>query len=124
MPYKDPEKQRDSARDWSRKNKDKFDERREWFRKFLLEVKSGPCSDCGNKFPVECMDFDHRDGETKRFSISKMKTHNEVRIREEIAKCDLVCANCHRIRTTKRGQRDLGGSAPKVIKRRYRYEGY
>jgi hypothetical protein len=45
------------------------------------------------------MDFDHRDGETKLFNIGNATNFDRQRILAEIHKCDLVCANCHRIRT-------------------------
>lgn len=45
------------------------------------------------------MDLDHRDPLQKRFELSKQKTCSEKRLLEEIAKCDVVCANCHRERT-------------------------
>lgn len=50
------------------------------------------------------MDFDHVRGK-KSFNIGggKMGTPSFEAIEVEIAKCDLVCANCHRIRTEKRG---------------------
>lgn len=49
------------------------------------------------------MDFDHVRGE-KFANVSKMVNTCEKlsRIEDEIAKCDLVCSNCHRIRTEKR----------------------
>jgi len=72
-------------------------------RNFILELKKDkPCIDCGNLYPSCVMDFDHRAGETKIRSISWMVLHdtsNMEKIKLEIAKCDLVCANCHRIRT-------------------------
>jgi hypothetical protein len=54
--------------------------------------------DCGGRFPACAMDFDHRDPTTK---VAKVMNHrNRVApVLREIAKCDLVCANCHRIRT-------------------------
>lgn len=60
--------------------------------------------DCGQKFPPCAMDFDHRAGETKIADIARL-INNTVpweKIEAEMAKCDLVCANCHRIRTSKR----------------------
>ena len=47
------------------------------------------------------MDFDHRPGEVKKHQLGGMtKTvYSWAVIEAEIAKCDLVCANCHRIRT-------------------------
>lgn len=65
--------------------------------------EASPCHDCGNKFPACCMDFDHRPGEGKLDCIGKLvMTAPWTEIEAEIAKCDLVCANCHRIRTRDR----------------------
>lgn len=71
---------------------------------WMIELKSAPCSDCGGKFPTCCMDFDHRSGETKAYNIGSMFAHHYSRelIEVELAKCDLVCANCHRVRTRDR----------------------
>lgn len=71
---------------------------------WMLEIKSGPCGDCGRCFPICCMDFDHREGEIKSGNVGSMFAHHYSRelIEREIEKCDLVCANCHRIRTQKR----------------------
>ena len=66
--------------------------------------------DCGGTFPTFCMDFDHRDPEAKSYNIgAKMKgaysPEAKQAVETEIAKCDLVCSNCHRIRTNSRGRR-------------------
>lgn len=60
-----------------------------------------PCADCGHCFHHIAMDFDHLPGHKKLFSISTMvmKTVSFERIDAEIAKCEVVCSNCHRIRT-------------------------
>lgn len=66
----------------------------------VREAKSGPCADCGVGFPYFVMDLDHRPGEEKMFNLSaagRSKTWKQVTA--ELAKCDAVCANCHRIRT-------------------------
>jgi hypothetical protein len=63
----------------------------------MAEIKNKPCMDCGLKFPACAMDFDHRDRKTKLFSFNCIRPWKTVLI--ELAKCDLVCANCHRIRT-------------------------
>jgi len=66
-------------------------------------LKARPCMDCGGAFDPVCMDFDHRDGEIKVGNISKMVSRANIDdIKTEIAKCDLVCANCHRLRTFKK----------------------
>lgn len=60
------------------------------------------CDDCGERNPI-VLEFDHlRD---KEFSIGSMANagYSWNKIREEIQKCDVVCANCHRIRTHIRG---------------------
>ena len=64
----------------------------------MAELKSAPCSDCHRKFPSVCMDFDHVRGR-KLFDIAQGKELSMASVRREIKKCDLVCANCHRIRS-------------------------
>jgi hypothetical protein len=64
-------------------------------------LKTGPCADCGNVFPPECMDFDHVRG-NKAIKVSALVACSAERLMAEVAKCDLVCANCHRIRTRAR----------------------
>lgn len=72
-------------------------------RLYVNQLKDNPCMDCGLKFPPVCMDFDHVRGE-KLFNISKLakRFYKMETLKEEIAKCDLVCACCHRIRTANR----------------------
>ena len=75
----------------------------EWKQKArnrLVQLKSAPCMDCGGTFPPECMDFDHVRG-TKSFNVGENFYISEEKLLAEVAKCDLVCANCHRIRTVK-----------------------
>lgn len=75
-------------------------------RAIIVEAKNRDCADCGGRFPSCVMDFDHVRGE-KKFKISEAVQRayglSFDRLRAEIAKCDLVCANCHRIRTASRG---------------------
>jgi len=68
---------------------------------FLREVRRRPCADCGKTFPPWVMDFDHRDPVHKSFSIAAGKVLLKSRdlLLAEIAKCDIVCANCHAART-------------------------
>lgn len=69
-------------------------------RNFLIALKNKPCADCGREFPSCVMEFHHVRGE-KEFSVGN-GVNNALslkRINDEIAKCDLLCANCHRIRT-------------------------
>ena len=70
-------------------------------RNLIIESKSVPCKDCGQRFPTYCMDFDHLPGYKKIFNISKYQRQNKSlqQVINEITKCEVVCANCHRIRT-------------------------
>jgi hypothetical protein len=70
-------------------------------RKLLREHKNKSCADCGLSYPWYVMDFDHVSG-TKKFQLSNAFTRSLRILREELAKCELVCANCHRIRTFKK----------------------
>jgi len=67
----------------------------------IQTLKANPCTDCGKSFPYYVMDYDHRDPSTKSDEISTMvKTYVPwPKVLAEIAKCDLVCACCHRLRT-------------------------
>ena len=71
---------------------------------FIRAAKDKPCADCGHVFHHTAMDFDHRLGTTKRFDLSHTGTRCLKTIQEEIVKCDVVCANCHRVRTFERQQ--------------------
>ena len=62
-------------------------------------LKRSPCADCGQRFHPVCMDFDHRPDEEKLGGISVMVYGCLERLVTELAKCDLVCSNCHRMRT-------------------------
>lgn len=73
-------------------------------RAALRAMKDAPCQDCGGRFPPECMDWDHVRGDngfTRGSVMSNMHRKWEF-ILAEIEKCDLICANCHRIRTCAR----------------------
>lgn len=75
-------------------------ERKIRIREWLQERKSVPCADCGIMYPYFVMDFDHRDPSQKLFNIgSKVSSMSFEQVRVEVEKCDVVCSNCHRIRT-------------------------
>lgn len=73
--------------------------RAEKARQLLAVAKNRPCADCGGTFPIICMDFDHRDPSAKLFTIAQGLMRSHASLVAEIAKCDVVCSNCHRIRT-------------------------
>lgn len=72
-----------------------YDRRRQW----INNIKNVPCIDCGGIFPPECMDFHHRDPKQKVMSIGQNIKLGLSRLIAEIEKCDIICANCHRIRS-------------------------
>jgi hypothetical protein len=71
--------------------------------KVLADLRAVPCADCGRTFPFYVMQFDHRDPSSKRYVVTRMIGRAGLdRILEEVAKCDVVCSNCHRERTYRR----------------------
>lgn len=94
MPYKDPERNRAFMRGH-------MAARRQEIRDFLHDAKSVPCTDCGDPHPYYVMHFHHCRG-TKAFNLSRASSsptlYTRAKIEAEIAKCDVVCANCHAYR--------------------------
>lgn len=72
------------------------------FKALVDEHKSSGCADCGKVYPSYVMDFDHLEDAVKVESVAKMRGWSMARVTEEIAKCEVVCSNCHRERTHKR----------------------
>jgi hypothetical protein len=71
--------------------------RRRKVRLMAISQLGGKCSRCGySKYP-EVLEFHHKDPRQKDFNIS-LKGHcrSWERVKNEIKKCDLLCANCHR----------------------------
>lgn len=66
--------------------------------------RASGCMDCGlHPEVLEVLEFDHRPDEVKSFSISQRMSFGTIEsLREEITKCDILCANCHRVRTVSR----------------------
>lgn len=108
-------------RKWYRENREeqvrKAAERRkrvrEEARDYLITAKSNPCTDCGNSFHWFAMDFDHVGDKVADIHQMVRRGFPLARIREEISKCELVCAVCHRLRTWNRlGPSGAVDSAP------------
>ena len=73
---------------------------------FIDSIKIGRgCADCGYNLHPAALHFDHLPGKKKRFHVSGMLHRSEAAILAEIAQCEVVCANCHAIRTVKRRRR-------------------
>lgn len=70
-------------------------------RKLWAYLLANPCIDCGEPDPT-VLEFDHIDPSAKTASISEMiSSYTWRRIKQEIGKCEVRCANCHRRRTAK-----------------------
>ena len=104
---------REISRAYYAKNKEKMkkqiritsDRNQKILKAEVNEIKSKPCMDCGVSYPPYVMDFDHRVGVEKEGLVSKLVAQgSRQRVYKEIEKCDVVCANCHRIRTWERRQ--------------------
>lgn len=71
------------------------------FKRWYLALKEGrPCSDCGGVFHPAAMQWHHLPGQPKTANVADLgRRHSRRRVIEEIARCELVCANCHAVRT-------------------------
>ena len=87
-------------------------EQYEYYNQTVLQKRSNlldsfkigkPCADCGLIYPPYVMDFDHIDPTGKTELVSQLVRMNSSKMIEEMKKCELVCANCHRIRTHRQG---------------------
>lgn len=63
--------------------------------KIIKEEFGGKCSVCGYDKCMDALQFHHLDPAEKEFSLSTMRQANLDKIRKEMEKCILVCANCH-----------------------------
>lgn len=68
-------------------------------KKKLVELKGGRCVDCGFAGHIVAFQFDHLDPSTKVSEVATLIRISWEKALAEVAKCDLVCANCHAVRT-------------------------
>lgn len=132
MPYKDRQKRLAYNRAYNKQhyanNREKYLEkvkrRRRKIKSLYEEYKRTlSCTDCGlsGEEHTWLIDFDHREPSKKSRTISRMVSDATAweRIKEEIEKCDPVCANCHRIREhrrfKKRGRQNPKNTNPKAF---------
>ena len=66
-----------------------------------IKVERG-CADCGYNTHPDALEFDHTPGTIKLFAVSNVGTRSWISIEQEIAKCEVVCSNCHHVRTANR----------------------
>lgn len=72
-------------------------ERQRNFKKQMVDYKGGKCVKCGYDKCISALEFHHLNPNEKEFTLSHLKNYrfDEI-IMNELDKCDLVCANCHR----------------------------
>lgn len=104
MAYRDPSDPRNKAakRKYYEGNKSAYMDRRrvleDELRKILRAAKDKPCADCGVRYPYYVMQFDHLGDKVCDVGLF-VKRGNKAGMLAEIAKCEVVCANCHAERT-------------------------
>jgi len=103
---KDSYKNNQARRDSIKSNDSR--RRQELINKVWLHKINHPCVDCGFSDP-RALEFDHLPEFEKSYDISAMVDRRFAwdKIQEEMAKCEVVCANCHRIRTHDRDSRRI-----------------
>ena len=112
MTYRDKAKQLQYQKDWYYKNKERHiknvrkNEARytEWARNFVISYLSEhPCIDCGEA-DIVVLDFDHIQGKKSKNVSDMLHNNNSLnKIKEEVEKCVVRCANCHRRKTVREG---------------------
>ncbi len=106
MAYRDIEARKAASKKHYVANKQKYLERNKRYRSgiqdYVRQMKeASPCSDCGKRYPYYVMDFDHL--KSKEHNISFLMATGRIgALKKEIKKCEVVCANCHRLRSHKR----------------------
>jgi hypothetical protein len=118
MPIKDPEARREYNRQWHQAHKEsEYEKSKKWHQenreasnasksKYVASLrdlinerkKAGACTRCGIA-DWRVLEWHHVDPSQKRFNLNMAwKKHvGKEAIFEEMAKCELICANCHRI---------------------------
>jgi len=86
---------------WQKRNPIKFAEilrktcikRKKRYRRIVVKARAGGCCICGYKKSMNALHFHHL--KDKLYAISKAGSLSEKKLRYEIKKCIVVCANCH-----------------------------
>ena len=99
------------SKEYFKSNKDKYN--KEWQRlrcarrlrnkQKAIDLLGGECQICGYNECIAALDFHHREGEKKEAKMSVLWHYSWKRIKKELDKCDLLCANCHRELHFKKG---------------------
>lgn len=99
---KNKEKHKAQVKDYCLRNPDQVKKwrngRAKRNRDLLQSIKSGTaCTDCGIQYPHYIMEFDHTGD--KLCNVARMTSMATGKMLLEVAKCEVVCANCHNART-------------------------
>lgn len=119
MPFKDDSTRKAYMKEYSKKH---YEENMEIYkartvisnrrirtrnRDFLKQIKeSSPCMDCGKFYPYYVMHFDHIYEKNASIADLSRSCVSVERLQQEVDNCELVCANCHAVRTHERKQGD------------------
>lgn len=96
MPNK-TRKDKRTYRDRDQYNIEAVTRRRRKLKQMAVELKGGGCQFCGYKRYVGALDFHHINEQEKEFGLSiRGLTRSWEKIKNELSKCVLLCANCHR----------------------------
>ena len=110
MPINDPIKQREASRRHYEKNRDRVIAKAKEYsvkarvriRAFITaHLKANPCVDCGETDTI-VLEFDHVAGKDFNISDATRKGVSMKKLKDEIAKCEVRCSNCHRRKTYER----------------------
>jgi len=94
---KPPDIKRQEEKEKSRKNVIAVKKRRNKLKEMAIEYKGGSCEKCGYNRCPRALEFHHLDPTQKDFGIGyKGYTRSWEKVKEELDKCIMVCANCHR----------------------------
>jgi hypothetical protein len=110
MPFSNREKQREASRRHYAKHRERVIESAKKYSKIARDrirayitthLKTNPCVDCGETDPV-ILEFDHVRDKDFNISDAARKGVSIKKLNDEIAKCEVRCANCHRKKTYER----------------------
>ena len=90
------EKKREQNKKWGEENKEHRREQRKEKRVYCIEYLGGKCVKCGTTHNLQ---FDHIKREGKKYEITRRLSNNLNNLKEELDKCQLLCYDCHKIKT-------------------------
>ena len=119
-PGGDPKKRLRDLTGWKKREKARAKRRKNRINSYLNGLKeSTPCYDCGRKLPYYCVDFDHLDSSMKVKSLNRLRHAPSVsHIENEVNKCEVICANCHRTREASRRADMYASKVPQRVRNR------